>query len=1338
MKKTLAAGLLLFALIPAYSVPEADTAERLAAEGGFIKNSGKESALPNFVYELTAPRPGRPFSGYFLAKYPLRLRITRMDGKVEQITVAAKPQKNSRPENKKLNLPKRTVTVPDSCLVFEGIPLKRLYTRPNLAMLGDETLRKLKVTDFPPASSTVFHLRISTDAEGNRVYVNGSYAGRLPGKSGIAGMQMVIRSVEEGLDLSGTEKDTPGFEAINLDLRSRGEIPAALRLDADMKNVAVPLRTNVSRALDLRRADAEKESLDLARSAFDGLPSSYLFSVPARQYARAYVLCSPIPGSGETPAFRMVMTRYAPYGRAKLAMPSAEVDLSRPSKFIRRCGSAELQPGNGEKSAVPVYLVEIPLDHGAIQDIIYDDPQAVLPFRDYLDIDLRKSGKRSPVAVYAVTLEETPVRTLVGQKEKGNIFHDSEKAVIPLTLTARKTGKYDLSWRFYDTEKKEVSSGRKSLALRKGETRTVSVPAGVATPGWFGAEIALSEGGKPFSSHQTAVVILPPDTRQAKGADSPYSIWFFGIAHYLPADAEIFGPILQKAGIRSIGCSMELPETDWKKWGISLSQFRDIRKDIYTDARILSDDPEVWRKMEHDLKRGIAQYVKRFPRCRRILLFHESFPGNYEPYPRRVLGGEPRKFDEKREKLERARIRAAAEFCKIVRRDFPHLKIVFGNSCWAQEMIESFAARGFDPALVDYIGSEAVGSWLAPPESFSTWNPAGSAWILRETARLNGFDKPVTATFEWSCRSSNRNELGPDDPHGQMLRQAQWMIRDVMTAHAYGFENIPLGGITDTGTPYNNGRTYGALGFLTRRLDPKPLYPAVATVTRILDGVRFTRAVQGPPDVYLFEFRRADGRNIYALWTGKGTAKCAISVKGKEDKTASEDLFGRPDAFPVKQGVLEAEATESVRYFISGNTFESFRTLSRSFDTLSEPEKPLAAAAVDAEMLVQDRNPDKRIDGNPLSDRYFQALRRVPVSLSDVSDPEKGKCVSVRFDLSGLPRDSWNHGGYAMLRFRTPLEIPPDADGIGMWVKGNASLGRLAWEIMDSNGRTFLSNGSPRDGGTGLLQAYENEFDFTSWRFLHMALSPSLAKPRDWFSYQWHSAEKAKMGKPRKLTGILVSSSQKLPHIFEFLPVRNQEIRFMKILFFRVSGAIRGTAPDTMQTAGIMNGPAASGDPGLIENGGFEILVPPSPRQIPERWRLSGAEFPAHWQLHPTAGKKITGTASVERKTPFSGKNSFRIEGTYVGFRQNLKQSGPETAKLRVSLRARGTGQLSVSILYRGGKSAPLRFRPKSGQWQEFSGMIATPENAENKVLFIQQGASRGYLEIDDVRLEIP
>ena len=140
------------------------------------------------------------------------------------------------------------------------------------------------------------------------------------------------------------------------------------------------------------------------------------------------------------------------------------------------------------------------------------------------------------------------------------------------------------------------------------------------------------------------------------------------------------------------------------------------------------------------------------------------------------------------------------------------------------------------------------------------------------------------------------------------------------------------------------------------------------------------------------------------------------------------------------------------------------------------------------------------------------------------------------------------------------------------------------------------------------------------------------------------------------------------------------------------------------------------------------------PPQMPNRSSCSMAQSrhcsrTSHW-AHTRLASRVD--------PPFSGKNSFRIEGTYVGFRQNLKQSGPETAKLRVSLRARGTGQLSVSILYRGGKSAPLRFRPKSGQWQEFSGMIATPENAENKVLFIQQGASRGYLEIDDVRLEIP
>lgn len=1342
MKKLFSLAALLLFVSSAHAIPEADEAAQLAADGKFIKFEKKNSAVPFFLYDLSAPRPGKPFSGYFIAKSPMQLKIIRANGKHEQISIGAYPQKISRSANKKLNLPKRNINVANSFLEFDGLPLKRLYIRPNLEKIADEALVKLKPENFPDASQTLIHMRMVAEKDGTDIYLNGSYAGRLEG-SPIAAMQLMLRSSAEVLDLSRQEKETPVFEMLNLDLRSRSELPAALSLAPETEKEGVPFRKDISHALDLRNAVALSmktgytQNQDRSRSAFDGLPSSYLFSVPAQQYSRAYILCSPIPSQGALPVFRLVMTRYAPYGRADLAIPSVEVDLSIPSKNIRKCGSATLTLEGGKKTSVPVYLVEVPLDHGAIQDIIYDDPHAVLPFRDYLDIDLQGPGKRimdakdrAAIAVYAITLEKTPVNMLVRQAEKGNIFHTGEKAVIPVELAANKAGKYTLSWNFHDMEKKKISSGSEIVTLEKGDSKTIMVPVNAKTPGWFGAEIALSSEGKFFSTYKAASVILPKDTRTLKNTESPYSVWFFGSSHYLPTDTSTFGPILQKAGIRAIGCSMEHPESDWEKWGISLCQFRNIMGDIYTDARILSDDPAEWEKMENDLKRGIAQYVKRFPRCKRILLFHESFQGDYAPLPLSIVGKKPVKFDEKREKLERARVKAATEFCKIVRRDFPQLKIVYGNSCWAQGMIESLAVRGFDPAFVDYIGCEAVGAWLDSPESFSTWNPAGSSYMLRETARLAGFDKPITATFEWSCRSSNMNELGPSDPHDQMLRQAQWMIRDIITAYTYGYDNIPVsGGLTDTGTIYNNGRTYGALGLLTRKLAPKPVYAAVATATRILDNVRFTHAVKGPSDVYLFAFRRTDGNNIYALWTSKGKAECSIDIGGNEKEIASEDIFGRPSEFTVEKGKIKAEATESIRYFITKNTFTSFQTLSRSFDTLPEPKNPLAKLDVAAGDLVQDSKPDERVEGREFNARTFQAEYRVPAAVSEADDPEKGKCVSVKFDLSKIPNDSWNHGGYAMLRFKKPVDIPPDADGIGMWVKGNGSLGRLAWEIEDANGNSFISNGAPNDGAGNLVKAYENEFDFTEWRFLYMALTPALAKPAEWFSLQWHGMKKSSMKPPFKLTGILLSTSQKFPHIFEFLPVKNQEILFEKIVFF----CSPYPRPLTMAATNI---PEKKDDgANMIENGGFERLAPPSPKQVPENWKVASAEFPVFWVLHPTA-QKVSGTASVVIKDPASGKNAFRVEGMYVGFRQDLQQSGAAAAKLKVSLKARGTGLVCITLLYKGGKSATLRFHPKADEWKEFSGILDSPANAVSKVLFIQQGASKGYIEVDDIHVE--
>ncbi len=1337
----LLAALLLVPAGALLGLSEAETAAKAAADGKFIRLDRQNSAAAWKFCDLSVPRPGRPVSIWLIPKSPIDLRIIQSDGVLSWIKMNVMKQAQQRPENKALKLPQRKVELPDSCLEFEGLPIQRLYIKPNLEKLDDEALSKIDLNACPAASRSLVHLRLEPWDNGTPVYVNGSYAGKIPGAP-IVSFSARLRGAEEVLDLSMPESPAPDFEKIDLGIRAMHGLHVGLKLDSALP---VPVRTDVSKALDLRAAAASGgktgyRSPDLTRTAFDGLPSSFLFSVPAEQYSRAWILCSPIPDRKNKPVFNLAMTRYARYGRAALDIPTAEADLSVPSGGIRKVGAAELE-FDGRKENVPVYLVELMLDHGAIQDIIYDDPHAMLPFRDYLDIDLQGPGPRavspkigSAVAVYAVTLEKVPANLHVFQAEKGNVFHNDEKPRIPVEVTARVPGRFQLAWDIADVEGKKVHSDRLILDLKKGETRKLEIPVAASAKGWFGVDFTLSGGGKVFSTHKTAAALLPPDTRKGR-AGSPYSVWFFGSSHQLRPDPEIIGPILYKAGIHSFAPSTDIEESYFEPWKITFCQIPDgIRKNIFTEEKILSDDPELWRKMENDYRYEIDKFLRRFPNCRQALLFHESYPREYPFLPNLMLGREPAKFDAGREKIERARIKCAETVCRIYRKYYPQIKIVFGNSCWAQGMIEAFAARGFDPGLIDYIGCEAPGSWIAWPESFSTWNPAGSSYFLRETARLAKFDKPVTATFEWTCRTSNLNELGPGTPHGQAVRQAQWLIRDVLTAYAYGYSLIPLMGVTDTGTAYNNGRTYGAPSLLTRQFKPKPVYVAAATATRILDRVQFKRAVPGELDVYLFELERKDGNNIYAFWTSKGKALCELTVEGT-GAIDSEDLFGRPSKLVAANGKITLEAGESMRYLITKNKILKFKTLVRSFDTPPEPEKRLASFQFKAGDFIRDTEPEPHIDGRPFHERYFQASNLVPAVIADVNDPEKGECVSVRFDLSKLPKDSWNHGGYSLFKLKKPIDLPANADGIGLWVKGNGSCGRLVWEVTDSGGNTFISNGDRKNGSESLNWLYENEFDFTGWRFLSMALTRRYAKPAQWFSMQWDG--KGTMRPPLKLTGILFSSSQKIPHIFELVPVENQEIRFGRLTLFNVDG-------ETVPSHAVAVRPASAAmrsippDPkgALLLNGGFETLAAPSPAQCPEKWVISSAEFPVGWALHPTPGK-VTGTAAVVTQNPASGKNCMRIEGMYVGLRQELNIAGKDTSKVRVCFQARGTGLAAARLICDGKSFGSLRMALKPDEWQEVSGIIESPGDAKTKVLFIQQGAAKGYIEVDDVKVDL-
>ena len=142
--------------------------------------------------------------------------------------------------------------------------------------------------------------------------------------------------------------------------------------------------------------------------------------------------------------------------------------------------------------------------------------------------------------------------------------------------------------------------------------------------------------------------------------------------------------------------------------------------------------------------------------------------------------------------------------------------------------------RTFPESYADLIGIETVGRTGLPEKLWEGGLPG--VWLLRETARIFGYDWGVTSCFEANYRQERL--LGPQ-------RQAEWYVRDVMLSHAYRLPYISIALLHDTGNDYH-ASFWGATGLCRRYplLYPKKAYVAMATATRVLDRVTLLREVR--------------------------------------------------------------------------------------------------------------------------------------------------------------------------------------------------------------------------------------------------------------------------------------------------------------------------------------------------------------------------------------------------------------------------------------------------------------------------------------------------------------
>ncbi|MGD0092243.1 MAG: hypothetical protein ABSE73_20195 [Planctomycetota bacterium] len=970
------------------------------------------------------------------------------------------------------------VAAEDSFVAVSGTNL-RLFARPNLFRYTDKQQDELlqKWQSLPAASRTFTHYEFRNQPDTVETWINGCYAGAVPGA-----LRLARVALPEGAAIRGAASyKLPPVEAkyCALDI-GRIAKPGALRearvsLAKGLQRVeGVPLLVadgpgngDVGVVREMKGSWALECDEHLSRTPFDGMPETLHFSVPQAFYHKAYVLCAAELDPRKDAVLTVRMTRFARSGRGD-AMAHTTVALPRanetPAGNLKRVGTV-VQTVGGKEEETPLYLAELDLDAGAIFDLLVSGTDANAPMLEgrYLDVEVlgKIAGVKpvrestSAVHVFGLTLERSPAEFALTQKQPGNIFYNDEVPETVATVKALEPCELALSWRLTDVAGaviREENAEFSFAAANEERQRTISLAA--PRPGWYGLKFALARrnagaqgpAAQPFLVHDAACAVLGPDRRKA-GYDSPYGTWWFGGAHYGCDDVAIIGPLLHKAGFRKTTFGWtKYTEADFAPWKVTLNQIGWIFR-----ANDISGS-----------EKKIAEWTSKFPHCKSILLFHESY-GNYLPAE---LFGAKQAEDEQTVEQARKRVETATLAARLYREKFPELKIIVGNTSASAAIIASLLRHGFDAALIDYIGIETAAGQTGMPEKLWEGGPQG-AYLARDVARRFGHDLPVTGCYEYTARCE-RN-LGAQ-------RHAEFYVRDVLLAHAYRYRHISPGLLYDAGNAYNH--TLWGAGGLCRRyplLYPKPAYVALAALTNALDQVEFRRKVPtGSLTVYVLEFERADGRRAYALWTPRATVELALEFPPDADLELC-GFYGEVSRPAAAGGKLALRAGSAPQYVLATKALTAAKVLRQITEKI--PEGFCVADKLDgaaAWSLCSDESLTKKTGELP---------RHVPgnFELRQVEDEERGRCLEL--ELRGDSTLSDYVGEYCALAAARPAALPGERHTLGIWVKGNSSWGKVVFEFQDAAGKVWRTHGNEWHDWPGELS-----INFDGWHFIQFPI----------------------------------------------------------------------------------------------------------------------------------------------------------------------------------------------------------------------------------------------------------
>ncbi len=1047
---------------------------RTGGAGGAPQERFRADAAGNLrlVVKLADPRV-RPTIAVAAKSAKLSFPIGMAAQKLDEFYCSYQERAQKKAANPKFYVPFKTVKDCGLDLGALGItyfPWPRFYDYDH-AYANRQLSRWLKELPLAYERPVTFDFVTRRAENSVDILVNGQFARRMEGSGplvsvSVSGLVSRVETLEGGelgdlsLDDSGPSARSAPFRPI--DDRRSYSIPLETTLHASPL-LASGARLSVGpgvvdfngTTIDVARPE---NSLDLGRhrvlahyhslfehpynnrTPFAEIPEYMLYSVPSDVYTHAWILFADLPQEGRVPSLETQV------GRQWSDAPSCQfaysgLDLSDPAAAgARRVGELAYREGGKAKKS-PLWLVRHDLRTGGIIDVMNAKGRKRLDF-EILGAAPWKANAKSSIQVFGVALERSPWRIDIAQSETGNVFAGGESPETGFRMSAAEpNARGRIEYRIYSWDHVTLERRAKDFELGAArEEKVVKVDLSMPSNGWYGVDFDFLDGvGRRILSHRASFALLGEDTREA-GVESPYAVWFnfakvkgeFLPRHNSNPDRVKMLKLAYKMGARRAD-RLPLERED---------EFPDMKMTIpLVDwSRPPSDDPAAIPAWLDAVVREVRERLEKFPSARIFEVLHES---GGRDIARELIDREPVVQEYRGAEGDRE-IYWITELCRRIRREFPQLLIQIGNGSSSSQRIADLCSKGLDLNLVDLLGIESKGFHSVPEERANRESP-GMAWALRETGRRFGFDKPVSASFEYVFRP----ERGLPGPDADFMFIPSRTVRDFLVSLSFHSHHISSGHPEDCASSYYD-TNWGAGGFcLPYPYDyPKRTYVCVAALTKALDKADYQGCIQPDTDLstYVAEFVRH--RKVedwaYACWTPEHPARARLRFP-KGARLERHSMWGVVE--PV-----EPDADGAVEMRFSGRDVNYLVSSVRAVGCETFHDLPKAPAGTRDALLARLKASDVAVSAKSPGGVF---PRPGKFTASDADDPQLGAVVRFSLDRGGEAPPPVV-GECASFDFRKPVAVRALKDGerLGAWVRGNSAWGdvKLRLRAKDAKG----------------------------------------------------------------------------------------------------------------------------------------------------------------------------------------------------------------------------------------------------------------------------------------------